>query len=287
MKDNMEKFKENIENFSLSPKFVFKDFKHKENISYLDIPMSRDSILFEQYIQQDKEINKNFYRCDNFKKEHNGKHILFSGCSVTYGTGLLLEEVWSKLLYEKIKSKSDCSGFFNLAIPGSSIPNQIIEIFKYCKEYGNPDYIFFNMPDKFRFYSISKTTHDIVDSLYGSESLELVQLISYQYYFMLDQYCRSNNIKLYSFTWSYPNTFFPNDKTKWKDKRYTENKFKLFNTYYDISQDDLFAYIVKYKKDNKNDKYYELARDDDHFGTAYHQYWSDFFYKLYLQDNNE
>ena len=198
-----------------------------------------------------------------------------------------MEEIWSKLLYERISSQTKCSGFFNLAVPGSSIPNQVIQIFKYCSQYGNPDTIFLNMPDKFRFYSISKKTHEVVDSLYGSESLELVQLLSYQYYLMLDQYCKSNNIKLYSIGWSYPNTFFPNDKSKWKDIRYTTNKFKLFDTYYDIDQEDLFSYVIEYKNNNKDDQYYEIARDNDHFGTAYHRYWSDFLYNLYTKDNDE
>lgn len=33
-------------------------------------------------------LNSSGQRCDEFKKTHEGKHILFAGCSITFGEGL-------------------------------------------------------------------------------------------------------------------------------------------------------------------------------------------------------
>lgn len=281
----MEIFKNKLEEYIFQPQLIFEQYKYDHYTLYENKPISRFVSQDDVKINNDIDISLNsfMYRCDEFKKQHNGLHIIFSGCSVTYGAGLLLEETWSKILYNKINEITPCSGYFNLAVPGSSIPDQIINIFKYCKEYGNPNYIFLNMPDKFRFYSISKKTNKIVDSLYSSECVGLMELITYQYYFMLDQYCKTNNIKLYSFSWSYPETFY-SDLNKINDKKYTQNKFKIFDSFIDIPLESLFEYVYNYKQKNKKDKNAELARDNDHFGTGYHSYWSEIMYNKYIGD---
>jgi len=283
--DYMKAFRENIEDFIFYPKFVFKNFIYDADILYNNYPFARgvESKFKTNQYEENIVLNSFGYRCEEFIEQHDYLHVLFTGCSVTYGNGLLLDEIWSKILYDNINIETKCSGYFNLAVPGTSIPNQIIDIFKYCKTYGNPKYIFFNMPDKFRFYAVSKSSHNIVGSLYDGECVELMDLITYQYYFMLDQYCKSNNINLYSFTWSYPENFYLDPK-KWNNNRYIQNKFKLFNSFIDIKMNDLVEYIHKYKKNNKNDKYSETARDNDHFGTAYHKYWADKMFIKYLEN---
>lgn len=154
------------------------------------------------------EINKNFYRSDEFKSQHDGLHVVFTGCSYTFGTGLYLEETWSHILYSNLNNIVQCSGYYNLAIPGTSIENQIFELFKYFKEYGNPDVIFFNIPDISRFYFYDKNKNNFYDGFYNLESFETLKLLGYQYYFLLDHYCKVNNIKLFSFSWATDSTQF-------------------------------------------------------------------------------
>ena len=53
------------------------------------------------------KINSHGYRCDEFTTNHKGKHVLFSGCSNTYGVGLKKEEVWAYKVYNKINKTEE------------------------------------------------------------------------------------------------------------------------------------------------------------------------------------
>ena len=67
--------------------------------------------------------NTESFRCDEFKKDHDGLHILFAGCSETEGIGGNVEDAWPTMLLNKMKSKN--SGFFNI---GTGIPIRIIDL---------------------------------------------------------------------------------------------------------------------------------------------------------------
>jgi hypothetical protein len=212
----------------------------------------------------ENELNNFNFRSDNFKNTHDDLHILFTGCSNTWGFSLYKEEMWSKILYDKIKNLNDTSGYFNLSVPGTSALSQITNIFKYFNKYGNPNIVFFNMPDPLRFYSYENR---LIDSNYNHESLPVLQLLVYQNYLMLEQYCNSNNIKLFSFSWS----------------ENTENfMYKLFKkTYYVINKKNITNYLYEYSN-KTNDPYAISARDGNHFGTGYNLYWANFMYEKYL-----
>jgi hypothetical protein len=270
------------------PTYVNKDFPYTKETLYSFEPLSKLSKFDKKDIDQNKlgncenskiisELNDFNYRCDNFIKDHFGKHILFAGCSVTFGSGLEIEETWSKKLYNLINQDSKCSGYFSLATPGSSITNQIVLMFKYFKNYGNPDIIFLNSPGLARFYSYSNVDDLFFDSFYGDESKKIINLISYQYYLMLDQYCKSNNIKLYCFSWK-------DKKENDKDLSYDiENTFINFDSFYAINTKEVFDYCENYVLNNKNKKYLIKARDNDHHGIAFHDYWANFIYKQYIK----
>jgi hypothetical protein len=213
-----------------------------------------------------EEINFLGFRSDNFIKTHKGLHILFTGCSETWGYSLLKKEMWSNILYKKIHNKEECSGYFNLSIAGTSILGQVTNMFKYFSEYGNPDIIFFNMPDLTRFYSYEDR---LIDSEYNDESIPVLGLLVYQYYLMLEQYCNSNNIKLYSFSWS----------------KNTENQLSdnFKKTFYKINEDNLLSFVYEHKKENKS-QYAIYARDGLHFGTGFNEYWANFMHKKYLNN---
>jgi len=225
-----------------------------------------------------KEINDLNFRCDNFTNVHNGKHIVFTGCSNTWGTGLKKEEIWAYKTYEKISKDIKCSGYFNLGILGSSIQSQIVNLFKYFNKYGNPDIIFINFPDLLRFYGYNNKDDLFLDTFYTKESKEILSLITFQSYFMLDQYCKSNKIKLYSFSWIHAE-----QKTPIGHKIF-DLPLKSFDTYYEINKDDMENFVSNVIDSAENKDYLKFARDDEHPGTAYNEYWSNFIYEKYIKD---
>ena len=216
-----------------------------------------------------EDLNSSMFRCDEFKKDHSEKHILFSGDSYTWGTGLLKNEVWSKVLYDKISSDEKCSGYFNLGFPGSSIINQIFDMFKYFRSYGNPDLIFFNLTELSRFYSL-ENDKNIYNARFDFKSPNIIEIISYQYYFLLEQYCISNNIKLYSFSWKHDHEF---------------NDIKSIKTFHAYQMPEMISAAIKYIEKNSDKKYLEYARDNKHLGLAYHNFWAEFIYERYINDN--
>jgi hypothetical protein len=220
------------------------------------------------------ELNSNYFRSDNFKNDHAGLHILFSGCSYTFGNGMAYDKVWSKILYDQIKTTNTTSGYFNIGSSGASIMECVSLIFKYCKTYKNPDVIFLNMPDFTRFYSINDK--NIIKFSYLTTTYHKVfNLLAYQYYLMLDLYCKSNNIKLYSFTWTIS-----------ENNEYLgihDSGINNFDTYYEYKTSDVDNFVKQYMYKNEGSKL--LADDETHLGNPYHEYWADFIYKKYLEKN--
>ena len=254
-----------IENFTLNFKdneFNFKNFpisKVNSFENWSDDFKQKNSCTFKE------EINNYYFRSDNFKKNNDKRHILFNGCSNTFGLGLYKNEMWSKIVYDKINSNS---GYFNLSVPGTGIIDQITNFFKYFNIYGNPNVIFFNIPNLERFYTYKNNV--VINSEYDNKSLPILQLISYQYYLMLEQYCKSHNIKLFSFSWSLE----------------TENfmSFYFKDTFYKIHNNNMYEKIYEYK--NKSNKDFLItARDGSHFGIGYNLYWANFIYNKYLESN--
>ena len=223
------------------------------------------------------KLNNNNFRCDNFIENHNKKHVLFSGCSNTFGMGLKIEETWANKTYQKIKNESECSGYFNIGVPGNNIYNSILNIFKYCKYYGNPDIVFINLPEITRFFLFDEidlkyklTYYKKIDPL-----LYVNKLIIYNSYLMLEEYCKSNNIKLFSFTYDCLNkNFF----------ECTNEIFKNFNfnTFYYINYNKMLEELFLLKQDNEV-KYFDIARDRGHPGTGWNIWWSNFIYNKYLE----
>ena len=222
-----------------------------------------------------KEMNSLNFRSDEFIKNHDGLHIVFAGCSNTWGSGLKQNEGWAYKTYKKILQNNQCSGYFNLAVLGSNVQSQIINLFKYFKDYGNPDIIFINFPDLLRFYYYRKKEKKYYDAFYKEDSEGLLKMLSFQYYLMLDQYCKSNNIKLYSFTWIAAKQLTP------YGHKIIEVPFNDFDTYYSIDSKDINEYVKKEKNTHADKLFLDFARDEQHPGIAFHDYWSNFIYEKY------
>jgi hypothetical protein len=224
------------------------------------------------FFGNEKEINSKNFRSNEFIKDHKSKHILFSGCSVTSGVGLLEEEIWSKKVYNKILEKEECSGYFNIAISATGVCDQVSNMFKYFNIYGNPDVIFFMMPDNGRFYAYDKEFKKVRNAFVEDEDRNLILFLYKQYYMMLESYCKTNNIDLFSFTYI---------------NELQENFKKYFKTFYEIDKNKMIDFVFDYIENNKKNQYLEKARDNEHFGIAYHEYWSNFIYEIYKKNKKK
>jgi hypothetical protein len=232
------------------------------------------------------KYNSNGFRCDEFKKDHTKKHILFAGCSETVGEGSIIEDSWSHMLYDKIDKDLKCSGFFSLGIGGGNWMDILSLINQYIESCGNPDYLFINFPgiNRLAQYIDVKDT-DKIDvsgvyryslSLKDSDNLngvnvigetdfylsELAYLPFSLYIRLFEKFCLQNNIKLFWGSWC----------QDLKEK--IDRKLVVYNNYVEIhpTNKDLAEICLSNKMLN-------LEKTDGHFGTAYHYKWSENFYK--------
>lgn len=235
------------------------------------------------------------YRCDKFTNVHSGKHVLFAGCSFTAGEALDKEQTWA---YKVHSTMSGTSGYYNIGVPGFSVTDTIDQIFKYVYTYGNPEEIYVLFPNASR------------DLEYCGWDKTNLELIMWRSYFYLEQYCKSNNIKLYSFTWEIPikgwpispndvsahthgevPSIYPNpDEKKYYPGTDEEREdwakqlgdetieiLKGFETFHYFSEDEMQQGVFKYDRTkNKGNKNSLEARDAVHPGESFHDFYAEF-----------
>lgn len=233
------------------------------NDEYYDIPGFR--------------LNEHGFRCDNFTKDHNGEHILFSGCSITFGGGLLEEDIWAKKVFNRIKENKKVSGYYNLALPGISIFEIVSNVFKYIDNFGDPNYIFICLPNIQRRYASKEVSsgknNPVFHSVYKDNEIDeftdVIQLHVFQYLIFLEIYCKKNNIKLYYFSWN-----------KYLPEMELERLFLIKNIEYLLHDQN----VKKYIHDNIENKNLLIAMDNEHFGNLYHEIWYREIYDYYLKE---
>lgn len=194
--------------------------------------------------------------------------MLFGGCSVTFGEGLPHMSNWSGKLYNKISKTVKTSGYFNISYLGGSTDLIIANIYKYIITYGKPDIIFIHAPDRSRHISYS-------DGMYRNahgnhhESIELANLWNtYNTILAFEMYCAATNIKL---IW-----------TCWSDKDIKFYKAtKMFNDF--LPKDKIEYVLAATNTDEKNNKYYDLARDMGHPGLRYSDGLANLYYEELLR----
>ncbi len=238
-------------------------YKIKNNMDRLGLDVS------ELY-----KLNSSSLRSDEFKRGHSGRHILFAGCSVTFGDGIPLEYTWPKMTYNAISKAEPVSGFYNVARPGLTATEIINQIFKYIRLYGNPDTIFICFPDVMR-------ENRMIETLYGEDVTEAMVC---DYYNALVMYCDLANIRIISFTWDDMDRF----KKLHPDKMDPRSKFKYF---YKFSATKMqYPFMTKYIENNKDHPFKEFmmsAMDDYHPGIAEHAFLYDFSLNCYYGIINE
>ena len=276
----MKFIKENLYSFEHPIVDLFDITKIKSNIPNFYEQGGKHADYLKKYNLNvlKEELNTLMFRSDEFIENHDKFHVVFSGCSNTWGTGINKEELWAYKTYKLISQDKECSGYFNLGILGSGVSSIIINLFKYFKKYGNPDAIFINFPDTLRFFCYDNLEEKYYDSFYKNDSKEILNLINFNYYFMLEQYCKSNNIQLYSFSWVQAKQRFL------FAHEIIEVPFSSFKTYYPIDSKDIYENLNKERELNPNKKYLEFARDKMHPGPSFHNYWSNFIYDKYIKN---
>ncbi len=215
------------------------------------------------------KINSLGFRSDELTNDHNEKyHIIFLGDSNTFGEGLEKEEMWSKIVYNHINSITPCSGYFNLGLPGRSNLDMISNIYKYIKSYGKPDVIFLHLTELSRFYGFDPIRKTACTVKYDKGNYEVIRLVMYDYYMMLEKYCKDNGILLISFTWDI-------EKSDNFDSGFetVQQFFKNMNfeTFVSIKSEDMQKWLYL---NNDNTDYFVIARDGSHYGLGYNLYWS-------------
>jgi hypothetical protein len=227
-------------------------------------------------------FNSSGSRCEEFKSSHDGLHVLFAGCSVTSGEGLFLEDSWSYRLYKEISKNNKTSGYFNVAFPGASYTDILNQIFKYIRLYGSPDLIFINFPDIHREY-IYTSTQNMLDAPTKMKdpkkflNTNRINLIIYEYYSSLVQFCKTNNIKMYAFSWD--------PLPLGKNLFYSFDPREHFKNFYTFKEKDLYAHCYNFEKNNPG-PFLIKGFDDEHQGIAKHDFYFNFMYDIFLKKYN-
>lgn len=181
-----------------------------------DVPFPMESDRIEVLYNH----NSYGYRCEEF----NGQEVLMLGCSYTRGDGLPLDVTWPYMLANKMNKP-----YINLAKGGDGMQAQVFKAFQFFREFYNPKYVFglfpltrLEMPYVKDIFAVDKNPKVVdvngkyIQNVFISntkiekfsklphsidEVLPEEAAIFYNLMFinMLDQYCKSNNIK---FLWT-------------------------------------------------------------------------------------
>ncbi len=225
------------ENYLLDNPDIAPIFWHKDGMPDYKKHIDKNDIVYK--------LNSKGLRCDELIKDHTGKtHILFNGCSITAGIGVNIEDTWAYNVYSDFKNTS---GFFNISLPGGSIIEIIINTIKYVESYGVPNYIFILLPPIHR------------ESRYIKK--DFINNFIYNNYYILENYCKKNNITLLS--------------TSWADKK-NYQMLEQFKTFRSPDFDK-----IEYYGDS-------LHGDDNHHpGKSIHQFWYNQFKDRYENSWNK
>jgi hypothetical protein len=220
------------------------------------------------------KFNKHGMRCDDFTKVHEGKHVLFAGCSITAGEGMFQEYTWPHIVYSKLEKEDNLSGYFNISNPGFSIISIIWQIYGYMASFGTPDVIFVNFPDIDRELRVLKAG----DLKNKKASDEFSGMLAYGYYSMFYQFCKQKNIKLVSLTWT---DLQDQPKTSISDFR---KDFMDFNYMTSKERNKKIYEFCEANKDHRFKDFLILALDKGHPGIAEQASLADFAYEIYKKD---
>lgn len=282
------------------------NFEFGEQAFYNNEPIFRMNLLnFENGIIQtlvngnensysdhgvDYKLNNDYCRSSDFKSIHQDKHIVFAGCSNTFGVGTDYTKTWAYKTYKEISKNEEVSGYYNLGFEAATTIEIIVQVFRYIKKYGNPDLIFILFPDTDR------------DDQYFKMEPIYTPIMQREFYMILEQYCKSNSIHLISSTWDMSftdiwekiksNTGSSEERPHQFNKGIVEGRdyssiLKYSDTFKEFDYNTFLYDIYEYSKDNKTDKNLYVAKDNEkHYGSSIHYAWHKQMYERYLNEKN-
>lgn len=252
-------------------------------------PMSNMNTNFRYRYSKDmwNDFNSFEYRSDEFKKNHDNKHIVFMGCSETEGADHGLDEAWAYILYKKISEKEKLSGYYNLAVSGHGITIQVLTLMEYINKFNKPDEIFFLIPETVRtmlylngsnsgFHAINlRGSRDSLVIDFSEEHFVNAHFNSIISLKFLESYCKEAKIKLFWSTW------------------YAEEEILLdsygFENYFSLNMKNAQTIIennFKKYEDKTKSVSYNLTKNDGHKGLVFHKYWAEQFYNRRENEKN-
>lgn len=226
------------------------------------------------------DFNSLGLRSAEFKKNHDGKHVLFMGCSETQGSNDCLEDTWAQILYSKINNEENLSGYFNLSKLGSSLVVQILDFLNYVNEYGKPDEVFFLIPETSRSISYDDKSKRfeifnmaLEENRFGNQTLLNAFANSVLYLKMFELFCKNMDIKFIWSTWTKEDQYF-------KALNFDNFLYLDMKNFETIVKDNFDKY-----QDSKRSVKNNLWKTDGHFGLIVHKYWAEMFYKKRENEN--
>ena len=275
-----------------------------------DIPFMFSSFLnkfepIERYGYEERGLNEvtdpsRYYYINSHgfrgKEISDKQDMVIAGCSFTFGSGVPEEKIWGVQVANNMSLS-----YSNLGYPGASILSIINSIFAYFKEYGNPKFLICLFPDLDRIqlpvdnkiwtsksdrinknlsriflgehhYDLpkySKSPHYIENVM----PLSVPRWISIKYIQILEQYCKSSNIKLVWSTWD--NRFLPPliESNEFNFLINTENIEKEINNRCHVNLKNDFNEIFDHGSD------IEYGLDRAHWGVHMHIHYAEYFQK--------
>jgi len=215
------------------------------------------------------QVNNYGYRSDNFEKmpDLSDSHVLFAGCSLTFGFGLPYKQNWAGLLWKELFSNQN--KFLCLGAVGASVDYVVDRIYDYINNFGVPKTVFALMPSAYR-----KTLKDDIVAVpnikfcWGEDNY---QEEAYQIIKELGSFLDSLGAKLIWSTWDYADT------------EYFKSKPHI-GGYFEINPDEINKIMDPVVKETE--KYYHIARDNAHPGIGYNSSVAKMFKKKYDETKN-
>lgn len=289
----------------MDQKYIFDRHRHSTNVQDIinnefDItffrtdgePLSKTLTLLpseeHQNIKDDGSVvyqyNDEYFRCDNFIKNHSKKHILFAGCSQTEGAGGPLEAAWPTIMLDLMKSSGvDVEGFYSIAKSGFGWEKVISNFIIYVEKYGFPDNLFISLPNLGRYYSWNESLNQYRyvqkyptksdnyndDHISPKEYFESLMHFSINWKLFLE-YCKSNGVDVMWSTWYYE------DLENFANVGITDRLIKL-------SKEDEIKFITKSYEGGREIGKHDISKRDGHSGIIINEYWANEFFKQFKE----
>lgn len=203
-------------------------------------------------------INSFGYRSEEFSKEDAANNFLYVGCSVTFGVGLPDNLIWPYFLNKKLNGEK----VFNLGINGISTNMITYNIHKYIQQFGKPKAVFALYPNFSRTESFLDTKLSIIhfkehaEIQFGPNLRNTVDMSAFTInqimpIKILSDYLDSIGVPFFWSSWWKPF----NDYLKYEKREMFKN-FVQFDISMDVDLVDVY----------KSHHYFNIARDNQHFG---------------------